>query len=412
MKRGLAVLVVLAFPSAAAAQSAIVVGEPRLGVAGSGEAVVAWSGPSAVFASVRAPGGRFATGRRLDSRRGAGSPALAVNRAGDGAAAWRRATRDGRPHGRLRAARRHAGRAFGPSLGIRGSARGFEPSVAMSDRRTAALAFLRTRSRRCGAAVLVSVARAGGGFARPRRVSPACARAADVHVTLWSGGDGLVVWRSGRALYGATLDNGRIARRLLLTSGPVATVGYGLAPGPSGALVAWRAGAEGPVVTADVGDAGVEDVRRVSDGGRIAGVPEVAIGRDGTAVVTWQEGLTPPRVVVAERPAGADDFGVPVVADPCGAVDASRTYAVPALAGAKPSVVFQSACMNRFDLGTDYGIALTTRRDDGTWSPQPLSRGTYSTSAAVGGSETGEFVAAWKESGRSGGLRTAIIDPA
>jgi hypothetical protein len=410
MKRGLLVLVlVLAVPSTAAAQSAIVVGTPQLGVAGSGESVVAWTGPSAVFASIRAPGGRFATGRQLDSRRGAGSPALAVNRAGDGAASWRRATRDGRPRGRLRVARRLAGRAFGPSVGVRGSARGFDPSIAMSDSRTAALAFLRTRSRRCGAAVFVSVARAGGRFLRPRRVSPVCARAADVQVTLWSGGDGLVVWRSGRALYGATLDDGRIARRLLLTSGPVATVGYGLAPGPAGALVAWRAGAEGPVVTADVGDAGVEDVRRVSDGGRIAGVPKVAIGRDGAATVTWQEGLTPPRVVVVERPAGAQAFGAPVVADPCGAVDASRTYATPVRAGSRPSVVFQSACMNRFGLGTDYGIALTTRRDDGSWAAQPLSRGTYSTDAAVGGSDAGEIVAAWEESGGPGGLRTAII---
>lgn len=410
------VLLVSAFAAAApagAATSSIVIGAPQVGVAANGSAVVAWSGPVSVFASTRPAGGRFATGNELSSGRTARDPSLGVNRRGDAVVAWHRADRDGRPKGAVFVSRRAAGRAFGPSVAVPGSGRGFAPAVGVSNGGDAVVAFLRTESASCGAAVFVAVARSNRAFGRARRVSPRCAHAADVRATLWSGADGIVVWRAGRVLKARIVEDGRRGAGMKITSGPIATVGYDLAPSSAGAVVTWRAGADGPVLAAGLQYGGVRGMQALSaQGARIAGAPQIDVRRNAVAVA-WQEGVVRPRVVVATRAAGTSAFTPAEVADPCGAIDASRSYANPVWAGTAPAVVFQSGCMNRFGLGPDYGIALTVNGSDGAWSPQPLSGGRYSAGTAVGASDAGEIVAAWNESGSdgSGGLRTAFVTP-
>jgi hypothetical protein len=308
---------------------------------------------------------------------------------------------------------------------VPGSGRGRTPAAAVAPDGTLLVAWRRAAPRRCGAVVLAAVARPGRGFGVARRVSSRCPHAAAVRAAMAGDGTGAVVWRAGRArdrysLRAAVLGRRGFGRGQRVSRRPVVGFGAELAGGATGALVVWRdriaAGTEdvrGRVLAADVGSRGTGEIRRVSESDRVVGVPRVAARPDGSAVVAWEEVLTPPRVLVAARPGAAAPFGPPEVVDGCGAVDASRTYASPALDGrGSPAVIFQSACMERFGLGTDYGIVLSSRPPgDGWLAPSALTHGTYSVSGRLGAADDGQLAAAWVESGASGGLRATVLAP-
>ena len=125
----------------------------------------------------------------------------------------------------------------------------------------------------------------------------------------------------------------------------------------------------------------------------------LAVLPSGAALAVWEEGASPsPAVVAARRAAGEARFGPPETVDPCGAIDASRTGAVPALsAGGPQAVAFQSACPQRLGLGTDFSVALVRSAGPGApfGAPAALSDGTYARNVQLGLGDDGGGVAVW-----------------
>jgi hypothetical protein len=236
-------------------------------------------------------------------------------------------------------------------------------------------------------------------------------------------GTGGVVWRGGttaadRRVQVVPVGRTRFGARRVLGTRPVGR-DIAVSPARGGVLVLWRQtkdAATSPITTyllaADVTTAGASRPDIFAPAGRIVGIPRVTARPDGSAIATWEERIPRPRVFVATRAAYPTiAFGPPQLVDPCGAIDASRTSSTPALsADGSAAVVFQSGCMGRFGLGTDYGIALVRRGVDGVWGPATgLSHGTYSTDATIGASDDGELVVAWLESGVDGGVRVTVV---
>ncbi|MCW2957675.1 MAG: hypothetical protein JWP18_478, partial [Solirubrobacterales bacterium] len=275
----------------------------------------------------------------------------------------------------------------------------------------------------CGDLVRATVLTPGRAPRAATRISGTCAHAGPVQAVMSHDGTGAVVWRGGATATARRVEVVPVGRTRFGTLRRLGTrpVGADIAVSPAraGALVLWRQtkdASTSPATTyllaADVTTAGATRPDIFAPAGRIVGVPRVSARRDGSALVTWEEGLPEARVLAADRvPYPTIAFGPPQVVDPCGAVDASRTYATPVLpAGGAAAIVFQSACMARFGLGLDFGIALSRRPADATWQdPQALSQGEYGADARIGASDDGELVLAWLESGVNGGVRVTVV---
>lgn len=401
-----------------------VVGPPALGVSADGQAVLAWSGSVTTFASVRPAGGAFGPRQRLSTGGNASRVfALGVGRRGDAVVVWQRTDRGGSPTGPLYANVRGSRGAFSGTMRVPGSEGGRTPSTAVSPDGTIVVAWRRTAARGCGSIVVASVARPGHSFGTSHRVSGACPSAQEVRATMSADGTGAIVWRAGRARDAYVLEAAAvghtqfgIVRRVSRT--PVVGFGAEVAGADTGGLLVWRdrisgdpRGSAGRVLSARVAADGVGAIVPVSAGDGVVGVPRVTARPDGSALVVWEEGVINTHVFAASRSATATAFAQPTIVDRCGAVDASRTYASPALdARGSATTVFQSACMGRFGLGTDYGIALARRQPGADWqAPQALSHGTYSAGARVATADSGELVLAWAESGSAEGLRVAVM---
>jgi len=401
---------------------ASIVGSPSLGVSGSGEAVLAWSGTTTVFTSVRAAGGVFGAPRHAATGRlAARSFALAVGRRGDAVLAWRSGGRTRPVLTRIR----RPGAAFGRARAVPGSAGGRGLAAAVSPHGTVLVAWLARASSGCGGVVLASISRPGRSFGPARRVSGRCSNPAALRAAMSATDDGVVVWRAtdasgAYAMQAAVVGRHRVGVVRRVSRGPVVAFGAEVAGTATGALLVWRdrasadrTGATGRVLEADVSAPRATAPEAMSLGDRIVGIPRVAARPDGAALVAWEEfvGTPTPGVLAAGRPASAATFAAPALVDPCGAADASRTYATPALdARGSAGAVFQSACMARFGLGPEYGIAVARRPEGAAWQPaQPLSHGTYAVGAVAGAADDGEVVLAWVEQGPLGGLRAVAL---
>ena len=406
---------------------ATAIGAPQLGVSATGAAVVAWTGDHemrspdgrrtfvrAVLAASRSASGSLGTPRLVSDPRRDVSPgfALAVGRAGDAAVVLR-----GSPAGPLLVARRaSASSQLGRPSAIPGSARARQPAAAIGPGGALLVAWLAPARRGCGSVVMAAVARRDRPFGAARRVSGACPWAATPRVVLGAGGDGAVAWRAGRPLgYArnrfsigvARFAGGRPRPAETASRGPAAAGSLDLGAARDGAaLVLWReqasvsrVGARGRVLAATIGARGPSAPFAVSASDRVVGPARVAVLPTGAAMAAWEEGPTPsPAVVVARRAAGEQRFGPPETVDSCGATDASRTGAVPALsAGGLQAVAFQSACPQRLGLGTDFSVALVRSAGPGApfGPPSALSDGTYARSVQLGLGDEDGGVAVW-----------------
>ena len=435
--RRLAVLAAVLAPALAAAPAhaqmpdqtldATAIGAPQLGVSAGGGAVVAWTGEHevrsaggrrsfvrAVLAASRSPSGEIGRVRLLSDPRRDAAPgfALAVGRAGDAAVVLR-----GSAAGPLLVARRASvSSRLGSPAAIPGSARGRQPAAALGPDGTLAVAWLAPGRRGCGSVVLFAVAPRGRPFGAARRVSGVCPSAATPRVALGARGDGAVAWRAGRTVgYArnrfsigvAPLVHGRPRAAATASRGPAVAGSLDVgADGDGAALVLWRdqasvsrAGARGRVLAATVGAGGPSAPFAVSTADRVVGPARLAVLPSGAALAVWEEGASPsPAVVAARRAAGEARFGPPETVDPCGAIDASRTGAVPALsAGGPQAVAFQSACPQRLGLGTDFSVALVRSAGPGApfGAPAALSDGTYARNVQLGLGDDGGGVAVW-----------------
>jgi hypothetical protein len=414
------------------------VGAPQLGVAAGGAALVAWTGEHevrsaggrrtfvrAILATSRSPSGELGRVRLLSDPRRDAAPgfALAVGRAGDAAVVLR-----GSAAGALLVARRaSASSRLGAPVAIPGSARGRQPAAALGPDGTLAVAWLAPGRRGCGSVVLAAVASRGRPFGAAGRVSGACPSAATPRVALGAGGDGAVAWRAGRTLgYArnrfsigvAPLVHGRPRAAATASRGPAVAGSLDLAADGDGvATVLWRdqasvsrAGARGRVLAATVGARGPSAPFAVSASDRVVGPARLAALPGGAAFAVWEEGPSPaPAVVVARRAAGEARFAAPETVDPCGAVDASRTGAVPALsAGGAQAVAFQTACPQRLGLGTDFSVALlrSPASQAPFGAPSALSDGSYARNVQLGLGDDGAGVAVWLQ---RGGLQVAGV---
>jgi hypothetical protein len=417
---------------------ATAIGAPQLGVSATGAAVVAWTGDHevrsgggrrtfvrAILAASRSPSGGLGRARLLSDPRRDAPPgfALAVGRAGDAAVVLR-----GSIAGPLLVARRaSASSRLGTPVAIPGSGRGRQPAAALGADGALVVAWLAPGRRGCGSVVLAAVAPRGRPFGAARRVSGACPFAATPRVALGAGGDGAVAWRAGRTLgYArnrfsigvAPLVHGRPRAAATASRGPAAAGSLDLgADGDGAAVVLWRdqasvsrAGARGRVLAATVDADGPSAPFAVSASDRVVGPARVAVLPAGAALAVWEEGASPaPAVVVARRAAGESRFGPPETVDPCGAIDASRTGAAPALsAGGPQAVAFQSACPQRLGLGTDFSAALVRSAGPGApfGPPSALSDGTYARNVQLGLGDDGGGVAVWVQ---RGGLQVAGV---
>jgi hypothetical protein len=123
-----------------------------------------------------------------------------------------------------------------------------------------------------------------------------------------------------------------------------------------------------------------------------------------------------PAVFASRRSTIGGSFGKPQLVADCGAADATKTFAYPALdASGVATVVFQTACGGLLGIGPNYGLAVSAASPDGAWSaPVPLSSGGYAVGVEVGMADAGASVAAWTERAFGApeaieGLRVAIL---
>jgi hypothetical protein len=125
-----------------------------------------------------------------------------------------------------------------------------------------------------------------------------------------------------------------------------------------------------------------------------------------------------PSVFASRRPSIGGEFGKPQVVAECGAADASKTFAFPAIDALNAgTIVFQTACGAPLGIGSNLGLAIASASGGGDWSAaQPLSSGGYAVGVEVGMSDGGGAVAAWTERAFGApeaieGLRVAVLSP-
>ena len=450
----LAALVTLGAASLAPAQQTATldrnpISTPDLGVDALGGAVVAWVGfapttaaggettfVDAIQVSVRPPGGFFGSPIPLSDLRSdvTGDLALGVGRRGDAALVWR-AEDDERTQTSFVVSRRVAGGAFGRAAAIRGSGGGRKATVAVGGEGSVLVAWLeRSGRRRCGSVVWAARARSGRPFGAATRVSGPCANASAPRAALGPDGRGAVAWRARPSggeteLQAAAFRRGRFTRPREISRAPVSAVGFDIAGDRTGATVAWRdAGGNadagsgaGRILAARIAGRLAPRPRVVADGGRLAGPPRLVANAAGAALLTFEQAplnrpLHRPSVLASRRPSIGAQFGRPQVVADCGAVDATKTFAFPALdAAGTATIVFQTACGGPLGIGPNYGLAVVRAPAGGPWSaPRPLSSGGYAVGAQIGVGDDGDVVAAWTERAFGApeaieGLRAAIL---
>ncbi len=386
-----------------------IIGAPALGVAADGQAVLAWSTGSAVQTSIRPTGGPFGSAVRISSGGPASrSFALAVGRGGTAVLVWQRVTSRGALTGPLLASVRRPGGMFRIPVALPGSVGGRTPVAVVGADGSLLVAWRTLGASGCGAFVEAATARPDAAFGSARRVSSSCANAREPRAALSADGTGAVVWQTGRSSSSYTLDSAPFAQRAFgaprrLTAGPIVGASAAVAGIDQGIAVVWRArtsadgnGARGYVRLARITPPRVVSPARASISDRIVGVPRVAGRPDGSLLISWEQGGLRP-VVVTAAGSTAGTLSMPRTVDTCGATDASRVYPVPVVSAAAAAVAFQSSCMNRFGLGTDYGIAAV-RQTAGVWQePFGVSLGTYALGMTAGSSDAGELIIAWVE---------------
>jgi hypothetical protein len=452
----LVVVAALAWPAPAAAQPPPAatldtnpISTPDLGVDAQGGAVVAWVGfaPTtgaggattyidAVHVSQRPPGGGFSPAQPISDL---GSDvtrdiALAVGRRGDAAVVWRAVEEDGADEPFV-VSRRPAGGAFGHPAAVAGSAGGRDAAAAVGGEGSVLVAWLDgSRRRGCGNVVWAARARPGGRFGPAVRVSGACANASAPQAALGPDGRGAVAWRARpnggeTELQAAAFRMGRFIRAREISRAPISAVDFDIAGDRTGATVAWRDGGGNMGGTGDAGRVLVARIaagltptpRTVADGGRLAGPPRLVANAAGAALLTFEQAppnrpLHRPSVLASRRSSLDGSFGRPQVVADCGAADATRTFASPALdAAGLATVVFQTACGAPLGIGSNYGLAVASAAPGGEWSaPVPLSSGGYAVGVEVGMADAGASVAAWTERAFGApeaieGLRVAVL---
>ena len=420
---------------------------PDLGVDAQGGAVVAWVGfapttgsggettyVDAVQVSVRPPGGAFALPQPLSDLRSdvTRDVALGVGRRGDAAIVWRAVDeeRSGTP---IVVSRRPAGGTFGRPGAVSGSSGGRDAAVAVGGDGSVLVAWLDGSGRRaCGSVVWAARAKAGQPFGEPVRVSGRCANGSAPQAALGPDGRGAVAWRARPSggeteLQAAALRMGRFARAREISRAPISAVDFDIAGDRTGATIAWRdaggnvGGDAGRVLVARIAGGLEPRPRTVADGGRLAGPPRLVANAEGAALLTFEqaaanEPLHRPAVLASRRPSISGGFGKPQVVAACGAVDATQTFAFPAIdATGLATIVFQTACGAPLGIGPNYGLAIAAAGPGDAWSaPVPLSSGGYAVGVEVGMADGGAAVAAWTERAFGApeaieGLRVAIL---
>jgi len=422
---------------------------PDLGVDAQGGAVVAWVGfapttgssgettyVDAVQVSVRPPGGAFSPPQPISDLRTdvTRDVALAVGRRGDAALVWRAVDeeRTGTP---IVVSRRSAGGTFGHPVAVSGSRGGRDAAVAVGGDGSVLVTWIEGSGRRaCGNVVWAARARPGGPFGDALRVSGACAGASAPRAALGPDGRGAVAWRARPSggeteLQAAAFRMGRFTRAREISRAPIDAVDFDIAGDRTGATVTWRDGGGNVSATGDAGRVLVARVagglapspRVVADGGRLAGPPRLVANAEGAALLTFEQAaanqpLHRPAVLASRRPSIGGAFGKPQVVAACGAADATKTFAFPALdAAGLATIVFQTACGALLGIGPNYGLAIASAGPGDAWSPAvPLSSGGYAVGVEVGMADGGAAVAAWTERAFGApeaieGLRVAIL---
>jgi hypothetical protein len=420
---------------------------PDLGVDAQGGAVVAWVGfapttgsggattyVDAVQVSVRPPGGAFSPPQPVSDLRSdvTRDVALGVGRRGDAAIVWRAVDekRSGTP---IVVSRRPAGGTFGRGTAVAGSTGGRDPAVAVGGEGSVLVTWLDGSGRRgCGNVVWAARAKAGAPFGKAVRISGACPQASAAQAALGPDGRGAVAWRARPSggeteLQAAALRMGRFTRAREISQAPIAAVDFDIAGDRTGATLAWRdaggnvGGDAGRVLVARIAGGLAPRPRVVADGGRLAGPPRLVANAEGAALLTFEqaaanEPLHRPSVLASRRPSIDGGFAKPQVVAACGAADATKTFAFPALdAKGIATIVFQTACGAPLGIGPNYGLAIAAAGPGDPWSaPVPLSSGGYAVGVEVGMADGGAAVAAWTERAFGApeaieGLRVAII---
>jgi hypothetical protein len=410
------------------------VSTPQLGVDAQGGAVVAWVGfagmaaadgatsyVEAVQISERAPGAgapfgpaQTISGLGSDVTRDIG---LAVGRRGDAAVVWR-AVAEHRGATPIMVSRRAAGATFTRPRSLGGSSGGRNATVAVGGEGSVLVAWLRGSGRRgCGSVVWAARAKAGRSFGRATRVSSACARASAPRAALGPDGRGAVAWRARPSggeteLQAAAFRRGHFTRAREISRAPISAVDFDLTGDRTGATVAWRDAGGNTGSTGDAGRVLVARIaaglrprpRTVADGGRLAGPPRIVANASGAALVVFEQvpdsrPLHRPAVLASRRRSLGGSFLEPEVVAACGAADATKTFAFPALdASGLAMVVFQTTCGGLLGIGPNPGLAVAAASPRGAWSPPvPLSSGGYAVGAQVGMADAGAAVAAWTE---------------
>ena len=264
-----------------------VVGAPALGVAGDGQAVLAWSGSGAIFASVRSAGGPFGARTKLSTGGNASAAfALGVGHRGDAIVVWQHAGGAGPFYASVR---RASGR-FRDPVQVPGSSDGRSPAAAADQDGTLLVAWRRHAAPGCGYQVMAAIARPGKSFGAAHRVSGSCPNAALVRTAMSGDGRGTVAWRTGRARDAYAIDAAVAGRSQVgvvrhVSHRPVVGLDLEIAGSNTGTLLVWRdriagspKGSSGRVVASNVTASGMGAVIRVSAGENVVGVPRVSLG--------------------------------------------------------------------------------------------------------------------------------------
>ncbi len=422
---------------------------PDLGVDAQGGAVVAWVGfapttgaggettyADAVQVSVRPPGGAFSPPQpvsdlRTDVTR---DVALGVGRRGDAALVWRAVaeTRSGTP---IVVSRRPAGGTFGRPTAVRGSTGGRAAAVAVGGEGSVLVTWLDGSGRRgCGNVVWAARAKTRQPFGAAKRISGRCDNASAPRAALGPDGRGAVAWRARpnggeTELRAAAFRMGHFAKAAEISRAPISAVEFDITGDRTGATVAWRDGGGNVSATGDAGRVLVARIaaglspspRVVADGGRLAGPPRLVANAGSAALLTFEQAPTNrplhrPAVLASRRASLGAGFSKPQVVAVCGAADATKTFAFPAIdAVGLATIVFQTACGGRLGIGPNYGLAIASAGPGDAWSPPlPLSSGGYAVGVEVGMADGGAAVAAWTERAFGApeaieGLRVAIL---
>ncbi|HVL95727.1 MAG TPA: PKD domain-containing protein [Solirubrobacteraceae bacterium] len=284
---------------------------PDVAISDEGTAFAAWAQGGAVLVAVRPPGGAFGAAQPLGGDGGSGGVGevrLVANARGDALVAYAR--------GGAFAALRPAGGGFEAPVRL-STGEPCDLGAAIGAAGHAAVAW---HDGSCAGAGAARVARRapGGGF--PASAESLDAASAVAPAVAGDGTTGVALERAGTVAVAVAPAGGTFAAPARVSADAEAADAPALAAGPAGELqAAWRSTAAGRgarVATAlRPPGSGFSGPAAVSDEG--AGAPQVGVGGDGSAVVTWlRDRGSDTTLEAARRAAGATGFGpsVPVSA--------------------------------------------------------------------------------------------------